>query len=243
MKKYIRAFCFLILPSFLLRLFFKSVGKGAKIGFSIVVANHVKIDEYAHIGHFVIIYADGLDMSKYSRIKFLTIIKGRLDVRLGQRSTIGKLNKISNPLYNDMLTVLSLGNVSTITSHSFIDLSRSVVIDDNSCIAGIGTQIFTHSFYHIEGKPNTKVVGGVFIGRNVYIGTRSIILANVTIGDNIVVGAGAVVGKDLLEQGAYVQSGLKRIDFKPAEKLKRLHKINDGLYEMQKRHHESSVNS
>jgi maltose O-acetyltransferase len=41
-------------------------------------------------------------------------------------------------------------------------------------------------------------LGRVKIGSNVFIGTGSIILCNVTIGDNVVIGAGSVVTKDVL---------------------------------------------
>ena len=37
----------------------------------------------------------------------------------------------------------------------------------------------------------------VTIGKNVYIGPRSIILDGVTIGDNAIIGAGSIVTKDI----------------------------------------------
>jgi len=43
-------------------------------------------------------------------------------------------------------------------------------------------------------RPNARPIK---IGRNVFIGTRAIILKGVTIGDRAVIGAGAVVTKDV----------------------------------------------
>lgn len=39
--------------------------------------------------------------------------------------------------------------------------------------------------------------GGVIIGNNVFVGSRSIILYDVNIGNNVIIGAGSVVTKDI----------------------------------------------
>ena len=44
---------------------------------------------------------------------------------------------------------------------------------------------------------NTYVRSSITIGKNVWIGTQSVILRGVTIGDNAVIGAGSVVTKSI----------------------------------------------
>ena len=192
--KYLRAILYFILPSCLLRLLFRDIGKNAKIGFSIIITDKLFMASNCQIGNFVFILVPSVIMEDSSRIKFFTIIKGKFNVRLEEDSTIGKCVKIVNPLYNDKLTTFFLGKYSTISSHAFVDVSRDVSIGHNSCLAGIGTQVFTHSFYHMKDCRNVKVVSPVKIGNNVYVGTRSILLSGITIADNITVGAGAVIG-------------------------------------------------
>lgn len=48
-----------------------------------------------------------------------------------------------------------------------------------------------------EQYPGIDVFGPIRIGNNVFIGTGTIILPNVTIGDNCIIRAGSVVTKDI----------------------------------------------
>lgn len=227
--KYIKAILYFILPSFILRIIFKSIN--GRIGFSLVFTDELVVEKKASIGHLNLILANRVIMKEGARIKFFCIFKGVMNVILKEYSTIGKQNKLSNPLYNDKITTFELGRKSTVSCGSFIDLSRDVIIGDNSCLAGIGTQVFTHSFMHQEGEPNTKVMAPIFIGRNVYIGTRCIITSNVRIADNVVVGAGVTVSRSIMESGTYVNGPLIKLEIDVKEKLKKMHKISDYLFE------------
>lgn len=48
-----------------------------------------------------------------------------------------------------------------------------------------------------DGNKETVIYGPIKIGKNCFIGCRSIILPGVTIGDNCIIGAGSVVNKDV----------------------------------------------
>ena len=48
-----------------------------------------------------------------------------------------------------------------------------------------------------DGHPETVIYGKITIGKNCFIGCRSIILPNVSIGDNCIIGAGSIVNKDI----------------------------------------------
>ena len=50
---------------------------------------------------------------------------------------------------------------------------------------------------NLPGWPNYTKSKPIVIGKNVFIGARSIVLKGVTIGDGAVVGAGSVVTKDV----------------------------------------------
>lgn len=119
---------------------------------------------------------------------------------------------------------MKVGKNCHIYSAPTIDAGRPYLISigDNVTISSNVT-ILTH-----DASPNvvhcgTKL-GRVFIGNNVFIGTRSIILCNTHIGDNVVVGAGSVVTHDLESNGVYAGAPAKRVcsieDY--AERMKRL---------------------
>ena len=46
-------------------------------------------------------------------------------------------------------------------------------------------------------NPETVIYGTINVGKNCFIGCRSVILPGVTIGDNTIVGAGSIVNRDL----------------------------------------------
>ena len=48
-----------------------------------------------------------------------------------------------------------------------------------------------------DGNPETVIYGPIKIGKNCFIGCRSVILPNVTIGDNTIIGAGSIVNRSI----------------------------------------------
>lgn len=48
-----------------------------------------------------------------------------------------------------------------------------------------------------DGDPETVIYGPIKIGKNCFIGCRSVILPNVTIGDNTIIGAGSIVNRSI----------------------------------------------
>lgn len=83
----------------------------------------------------------------------------------------------------------------TITAHEQVTIGADTII-------GAGT-VITDSDWHcltpdVVSRHNTLGKSApVTIGRNVFIGTRCIILKGVTIGDHAVIGAGSVVSSDI----------------------------------------------
>jgi len=88
-------------------------------------------------------------------------------------------------------------------SGSTIRAAVRVIIGDNTMI-GSGCLIMDSDAHPIKVEERNRVDAQKFIakkpvviGRNVFIGGKSIILKGVTIGDGAVIGAGAVVTKDV----------------------------------------------
>ena len=46
-------------------------------------------------------------------------------------------------------------------------------------------------------NPETVIYGPITVGKNCFIGCRSVILPGVTIGNNVIIGAGSIVNSDI----------------------------------------------
>ncbi len=123
-----------------------------------------------------------------------------LDELLGSR---GSDCWIAPPIHVDYGENIHLGNnVEINMGCTFLDCNK-ITIGDSSGIAP-GVKIFAvgHPINPEERLPNGSTFwksnsAPVTIGRNVWIGGGSIIVAGVTIGDNTTIGAGSVVTKDI----------------------------------------------
>src|SRR3954447_18882954 len=89
-------------PSFLKRLCYKwffgyRIGKGVRIGFSLIDAQECEIGEGTTIGHLnVIISVGNLKMGDHVKIGHLNIIRGGDEVNLGRYAEIIRLNEINS---------------------------------------------------------------------------------------------------------------------------------------------------
>lgn len=119
----------------------------------------------------------------------------------------------------------------------FIDMTASVRLGANSILAGIGSQLWTHGFYHSRsGAARWRVDGSISIGQNVYVGSRVLICSDVCICDAVTVGAGAVVAKSLTEPGLYVGQALRYKEFDPDQAICHYAKVADRIYEKRQSH-------
>ena len=79
------------------------------------------------------------------------------------------------------------------------------LVDDSNIFVGDGTMFGPNVTVATAGHPidpelreqGYQYNADVYIGKNVWIGARALILPGVTIGDNTVIGAGSVVTKDI----------------------------------------------
>ena len=136
MKKYFLAFLMFITPNLVLRhllmLFRINVGKNFKIGFSILIASKISIDQNVTIGHFNFINVDHFKMGEKCYINFLNVIKGPFDLIMKKTAAVGKLNIITRakkPITSGY-SKLELGILVKVNSFHFLDLTKSIIVGD-----------------------------------------------------------------------------------------------------------------
>lgn len=86
-----------------------------------------------------------------------------------------------------------------------------ITIGENTTIAG-DVEFVTHDNSISKVIPNTTdLFGKITIGKNCFIGARSVILYGVTITDHVIVAAGSVVSKSITEQNVIVAGNPEKI--------------------------------
>lgn len=217
------AFVIALLPSILcrpiLRLLGHKIGKQAKLGFSLVLTNHLTLQGTARIGHFNLLFVRRISMRRGAYLGRRNIIHGPISIALAERAAIGNNNKIVRGPLGHVSTgpaSLRLGELSKITSEHRLDCTRSIHIGAFSTIAGTACQLWTHGYVHDDSGPGRyRIDAPIQIENNVYIGSACIINAGVSIKDGVMIGSGTTVASDLTEPGLYVSAPVRALP-KPA---------------------------
>lgn len=185
------------------------------------------INSSARIG-FSLILAGNLDMQANTRIGSLTICKAIDVLRMNTYSKIGTLNYITGypgagtkhfTHKTDRKCQLIIGANSAITSRHFIDCTDAIVIGAYTTIAGIRSQLFTHS---INLKENRQDCKPIHIGDYNFIGTNAVILPGAQLPDYSILAAKSVLQTKYTENYC-LYGGV------PAKKIKTFNK-NDVQY-------------
>lgn len=218
MKKYLFALLSFVMPTRLLRpvgqLFGHSISEGAKIGFSVVCVDRMELGAHARIGHGNIVTTQTLTLSERAMIGHLNRLHGPVHVRLDNEALIGNRNKIYRASQHTFkrMSHVRIGGYSKITSDHLVECLRDVEIGDNTTLGGIGSQLWTHSYYHHPtGRGRFRIDGGITIGNNVYVGSMCVINPGVRICDAVSVGSHSVVARTISEPGLYVSQPLRKL--------------------------------
>lgn len=123
-------------------------------------------------------------------------------------------------------------NVDIVGNVNFGSEPYLITIGDDTTIsfdcAFVTHDAATRVLRHLPGEnPETVIYGKIIIGKNCFIGCRTIILPNVTIGDNVIIGAGSIVNKDIPSNTVAAGNPCKIIC--SLDEYKNKHK-NDFLY-------------
>jgi len=191
------------------KLFGFKIHKSAKIGKSIILTKFLEMHENSRIHNFVLCKKiDKLVMKEDSGIGNFNLLTG---------FSVDNLNVFKH--VNNRKCELILGKSAGITSRHFIDCNGGVYIGDYTTIAGIRTQILTHS---IDVYQSIQTAKPIHIGKYCFIGTSCILLPGTSIPDYSILAAGSVVTKKLL-------SSCTLYGGNPAKEIKKIDK-NKTLY-------------
>ncbi len=174
------------------RLFFGyKIGKGVKIGITLLDAKDCTIDDNVTIGHLnVFIGIKKLSIGDHSRIGHLNIIRGGDEVKLGRYTEILRLNEINaipNPIaVNEVDSRFILGDGSIVTTSHKIDFTDRVEFGKRVILGGRNSSLWTH---------NRQMTKPIIIGDYSYIGSEIRIVPGGEIPPKCIVGIGAVITK------------------------------------------------
>lgn len=145
----------------------------------------------------------GVDIKLGKNIRFLqkTIISGEGKVIIGNDCSFG-FNRGGyyysgacefQPRYKRACIIF--GNNVSVNNNLFICCAKEIKIGDNTLI-GEGVMFIDFDAHGIHPETRNTSIGNVrpiYIGKNVWIGSRVIILPGTQIGNNSIIGAGSVV--------------------------------------------------
>lgn len=182
---------------------------------SIILAEQLRMEANSRIHNFVACKnIDRLEMSEDSGIASMSYITG----------TPSSCKKHFQHV-KERRCELVLGRSSGITSRHYIDCTGGVYVGEFTTVAGIRSQILSHS---IDIYQNRQDAAPVHLGKYCFVGTGCIILPGSSLPDYSVLGAGGVLTKQQNETHTlYVGS--------PARPVKKL-KEEDVLYFKRSRH-------
>lgn len=196
------------------------IGKGARIGFSLVFADRIHLQDGAWIGHFNVILCRRVLMRREAFLRSFNIVRGRFSLCFRDGASAGKWNRFVKARGDATFSCIVLKRGAAVALGHYLDADDTIVIGENSILAGMNSQVWTHGFVHMsDRRTRAKVVGPVRIGDNVYVGSGCVINPNVVIGDDVTVATGASVAKDLLERGLYAPQPLRHLARRPEERL------------------------
>lgn len=179
-----------------------------------------KIDESARIG-FSLILSKQLTMLPLSRVGNFSICNSIDSLYLGENSRIGSFiyitgyPSVENAYFSHVDNrecVLHIGRHSAITSRHFIDCTAGIIIGSYTTVAGIRSQLLTHS---IDITLNRQDASRIEIGSYCFIGTDCVVLPGAKLPDYSVLGAKSLLNKKLLDSD-WLYGGV------PAKPIKRL---------------------
>lgn len=221
-NKILRMIFLFVFPSFLLRFFNGFLGikvyRKGKVGFSLILCDSLIVSESSKVGHFNLISMKGLYLSRKSYIAHLNRFNGPFNLRLAETAGIGNFNTfVKAPLtVNNRVSSVYLGKLSKITSRHYIDCMCNITILSYTTIAGMGSQMWTHGYYHFRGiHKRVRIDGKISIGRYCYIGSGSVFNPGVRICDSVNLGCNSTISKTISQEGFYVNQELRRIDKEP----------------------------
>lgn len=212
----------------IVRIFGTYVHRSSRIGFSWLHASKIRLDSNINIGHFNFIKVHRFIARSNSAIGSFNWLSGKFSVLLRDQAEIGSRNVITRaPVATEIgLSYLYIGKGSKITAGHKLDMLRSISFGEDSILAGLGSQIWTHSYVHETSGRRFRVDGSISIGNNVYVGSACVFNPGVCVTNNVEIGSNSCVSKDIFLPGLYVSQSLRYIERSYLDRAKRLEPVN-----------------
>jgi acetyltransferase-like isoleucine patch superfamily enzyme len=220
-----------LLPGFLKRpcyrwFFGYEIGKGVRIGLSIIDANHCRIEDDVSIGHLnLILRVNEIIIGDHVRIGHANIIRGGQKVELGRYAEIIRLNEINSIPDPDVVNPTDprfiLGQGSIMTTGHKIDFTDRVTIGRRSILGGRNSSIWTHnrqrtrpieigSFAYIGSE--IRMAPGSGLPSRCIVGIGSVITSELTDEEHLIAGVPAKAVKELSEEDLFLIQRKTRLD-------------------------------
>ncbi|MEP6706404.1 MAG: hypothetical protein ABJC05_02730 [Pyrinomonadaceae bacterium] len=199
---------FLKLPLYRL-LFGYRIGRGVRIGYSIIDARTCVIEDHVRIGHLNIFTRIAtLTIKDHARIGHMNIFRGG-EIYLGRYSEIIRLNEVNSIPDPDVVNAVEprflLGDGSIVTTGHKIDFTDRVTIGRRTILGGRNSSLWTH---------NRQRTQPIEIGDFAYIGSEIRIAPGGAIPARCVVGIGAVITSKLKDE-QFLIAGIPAKAIKP----------------------------
>lgn len=182
-----------------------SIGRGARIGRSLIAAGEVILGDGAVIGH-------------------LTVVKGLSRLELGENARLGNLNWVTAVPKDtpghfahrpDRDPSLVIEREAAITHRHLIDCTGGVRIGAFATFAGWHSQVISHSF---DFRASRQDAAPITVGQYAFVGSRCILLKGSSLPERSVLGAGSVYeGTDDTPHGLYRGNPATRVGELPAD--------------------------
>jgi carbonic anhydrase/acetyltransferase-like protein (isoleucine patch superfamily) len=209
------------------RLFGYRIGRGVRLGLSIIDARECEIADGVSVGHLNLILGVGkFSVGECARVGHLNVIRGGEEVSLGRYAEIMRMNEINSipdpVVVNATDPRFHLGDGAVVTAGHKIDFTDRVTIGRRTILGGRNSSLWTH---------NRQRTRPVEIGELTYVGSEIRVAPGGVIPSRCVVGIGSVVTGRL--EGEYLLiAGVPARAVKPLSEEDRYlveHKTRDDL--------------
>lgn len=152
-----------------------------------------RIDPTVRVGLLTRIIVEQAVIEKDCTLGRYNTIRGPLTLEIGAGTVIGEGNRIECGEWaaegrfkeQEYLRTCRIERKAQITSHHFLDATGGLFLGENSWIAGMGSQFWTHGLGAADRA--------IRIGRNCYIGSAARFAPGSEIADHNIVALGSVV--------------------------------------------------
>jgi acetyltransferase-like isoleucine patch superfamily enzyme len=219
-----------VLPNLLKRPLYQLVfgyrlGRGVRIGISLLDADSISLGDGTRIGHLTVVTrVASFTTGRNARIGNANIIRGGDRVNLGDYSEVMRLNVLNAIPDHDCTTMpesaLDVGAGTIITSGHRIDFTDRVTLGRNVIVGGRNSSLWTH---------NRQETAPIEIGDFCYLGSEVRLAPGAKLPSECILGIGGVLVGEIREPRSLV-AGVPARTVRPLDEkdLARIHRKTRG---------------